>query len=114
MLIHTYDMAKDTHSSWVPQWSLADRLRKIRRDSHLSQEDFAHAIGVKPTTYAAWEIGRNQPDRILELAALIEDTFDVPAAWTLGLLDRPTVRSDYSAPMPVQRRQATDRVVCVA
>lgn len=77
-----------TQNPWVPQWTLADRLRKIRRDSHMPQEDFAQVLGIKPTTYAAWEAGRNQPERVLELAQVIEDTFDVPAAWTLGLMDR--------------------------
>lgn len=108
-------MDDDARHNWVPQWSLADRLRKIRRDSHLSQDDFAHAIGVKPTTYAAWEAGRNSPERILELAGIIEDTFDVPAAWLLGLMDRPSVRGqDLVAAMPVQRRRSTDRVTCIA
>lgn len=107
-------MVDDARGKWIPAWSLADRLRKIRRDSHLSQEDFAHALGVKPTTYAAWEIGRNQPERILELAGLIEEAFDVPAAWTLGLLDRPSRRvTDHVAAMQSQRRRATDRVACV-
>src|SRR4051794_23115372 len=108
-------MTDGTRPMWVPTWSLADRLRKIRRDSHMSQEDFANTLGIKPTTYAAWETGRNVPERILELATLIEDTFDVPAAWLLGLLDsRPTRGGDLVAAMQPQRRRATDRVTCVA
>lgn len=108
-------MTHNETPSWVPQWSLADRLRKIRRDSHMSQDDFAHTLGVKPTTYAAWEVGRNSPERILELAQTIEDAFDVPAAWTLGLLDnRPTRGGDLVAALQPQRRRATDRITCVA
>lgn len=95
-------MDDTTSPRWVPQWSLSDRLRKIRRDSHLSQEDFAHMLGIKTTTYASWESGRNQPERVLELAALVEDTFDVPAAWTLGLMDRPARRTDTNE-MPAVR-----------
>lgn len=109
-------MVDSNGSNWVPQWSLADRLRKIRRDSHLSQEDFAHALGIKPTTYAAWEIGRNQPERPVELAMAIQDAFDVPAAWTLGVMSdgRPSARGDLVAAMQPQRRRSTDRITCVA
>lgn len=107
-------MTEPERRYWVPQWSLADRLRKIRRDSHLSQSDFANAIGVKPTTFAAWEAGQNQPERILELADAIEAAFDVPAAWLLGLMDRPKGRGvDSVAEMPTQRRRATYSVTCV-
>lgn len=81
-------MAHNETPRWVPRWTLADRLRKIRRDSRLNQQDFAAALGIKPTTYAAWEAGRNEPTRILELAESIEAAFDVPAAWLLGLMDR--------------------------
>jgi transcriptional regulator with XRE-family HTH domain len=94
---------------------MADRLRKIRRDSKMSQEDFAHVLGIKPTTWAAWESGRNHPERVLELANLIEERLDVPAAWLLGLLDnRPTRTGDMVAAMQPQRRRATDRVTCIA
>lgn len=99
---------------FIPTWSLADRLRKIRRESHMSQEDFSAVLGVKTTTWAAWESGRNSPERVLELADAIEREFDVPAAWTLGLLDRPRVGGDLVAAMQHQRRRATDRVTCVA
>lgn len=107
-------MAEHPGRQWVPQWTLADRLRKIRRDSGLSQEDMAYVLGVGVSAFAAWEAGRNMPTRPLELADAIEREFDVPAAWTLGLLDRPPARgSDYVAAIPVQRRRATDRVACV-
>jgi DNA-binding XRE family transcriptional regulator len=103
-----------TPTPWVPQWSLADRLRKIRRDSHLGQEEFAQVLGIKPTTYAAWEAGRNQPERVLELAGAIEEAFDVPAAWTLGLMDR-AQRVGDAGERRIARgkfgRRATDLVV---
>jgi len=108
-------MSHNESPTWVPRWTLADRLRKIRRDSHLTQDDFAHVLGIKPTTYAAWEAGRNEPERILELASRIEDTFDVPAAWILGLMDRPKVRAtDRAEAQPVELRRSTDRVPCFA
>src|SRR5437764_358476 len=99
----------------IPTWDLSDRLRKVRRDSHLSQRDFAYALGLKETTLAAYESGRNVPQRLLDLAARVESAFDVPAAWLLGVMpeQRPTRQGDRVAPMGHQRRRATDRVVCV-
>jgi transcriptional regulator with XRE-family HTH domain len=74
-------------TSPVPQWSLADRLRKIRRDRHLTQAEIAKALGVKEPTWSAWEAGRTRPHDVVELAGLIEQRFGTPAAWTLGVLN---------------------------
>jgi transcriptional regulator with XRE-family HTH domain len=88
----------------IPEWSLADRLRKIRRESRMSQEDFSATLGIKSTTWAAWESGRQQPSRVLELADAIEREFDVPAAWTLGVMrDQPRMRTN-TGEIPAQRQ----------
>lgn len=84
-------------TSPVPQWSLADRLRKIRRDRHLTQEQIAHELGVKAVTWSAWEAGRTRPHDVVGLAGSLEQRYGVPAAWTLGVLNS----------VPVQRK-ATD------
>lgn len=72
---------------YVPRWTLGDRLRRIRRDNNLSQPAFAESIGVKAKRYAAWEVGPNSPraDELLRIARVIEETYGVPAAWTLDL-----------------------------
>jgi DNA-binding XRE family transcriptional regulator len=76
-LIHTHGMDSDSERPvHVPTWDLADRLRKVRRDSHLSQRDFAYALGLKETTYAAYESGRNSPQRLLDLAHRVQAAFD--------------------------------------
>jgi transcriptional regulator with XRE-family HTH domain len=75
-----------TRMTNLPEWSLADRLRKIRRDRHMTQDEMAHRLGIKPVTYSAWEAGRNRPEDVVQLASLIESRFGVPAAWTLGVL----------------------------
>ena len=72
--------------SHLPEWNLSDRLRKIRRDHHLTQEEMAQRVGTKAVTLAAWEEGRNRPKDVVALAQAIEREFDVPAAWTLGVL----------------------------
>jgi transcriptional regulator with XRE-family HTH domain len=73
----------------VPTWTLSDRLRKIRRDRHLTQEQMARSLDVQPATWAAWESGRTRPQDVIELAGQIEKRFGVPAAWTLGVLSSP-------------------------
>lgn len=70
----------------IPEWTLADRLRKIRRDRHLTQEEMAARLGTKAVTLSAWEEGRNRPKDVVELAHTIERELGVPAAWTLGVL----------------------------
>lgn len=93
----------------LPQWTLADRLRKIRRDRHLTQDQIAAQLGVKPVTWAAWEAGRTRPHDVVELAGLIERTYGVPAAWTLGVLSPPDSSNTNPVGIPVQpRRRASD------
>lgn len=99
-------MGEDARRTWIPTWSLADRLRKIRRESRMSQEDFAAVLGIKATTWAAWESGRQNPSRVLELADAIQREFDVPAAWTLGVMpDNPRVRGPRTGEIPMQTRR---------
>lgn len=97
----------------VPQWSLADRLRKIRRDRHLTQEAMARELNVKAVTWAAWESGRTRPHDVVALAALIEVRFQVPAAWTLGVLSAPDISETDPFGIPAQRtiprRRRSDR-----
>lgn len=89
----------------IPEWSIADRLRKIRRDyAHMDQDQFADALGVKPSRYGAWETGRNKPENLVDLARRVEEVTGVPAAWTLGvygglsLLEAASTRRVSSAP----------------
>jgi DNA-binding XRE family transcriptional regulator len=69
----------------VPEWTFADRMRKIRRDVlDLEQGAFAEKLGVKRQAYAAWEMGRTHPRDILALARRVELVSGVPASWVLG------------------------------
>lgn len=82
----------------VPQWTFADRLRKVRTEALMGQREFAEMLGVKPSAYAAWESGRNRPQRphtIESIARRIELATGVPASWVLGL--------DDEGPRPTQR-----------
>lgn len=80
--------AVQTHG-FIPEWTLADRLRKARLASGLTQEDFADRLGAKPGAYSHWEAGRNTPRNLVALAQRIEILTGIPAAWTLGIMDSP-------------------------
>lgn len=87
----------------VPEWTLADRLRKIRRDRHMTQAEIAEALGIKAPAWAAWESGRTHPQHILDLAVAIERRFNVPAAWVLGVLQSHDRR--HAQPPTTEQRQ---------
>lgn len=42
----------------------AERIRQIRVRMQLTQEDFAHLIGVTFSTVNRWENGKSSPNRI--------------------------------------------------
>lgn len=88
----------------VPEWTLADRLRKIRRDRHMTQDQMAHALGVKPVTWSSWEAGRTRPTDPIGLATRIETLYGIPAAWTLGVLNEAPQRRRDERPRHGGRR----------
>lgn len=71
----------------IPQWSFADRIRKVRRDAHMTIEQMAVALGVGDKRYAAWETGRNTPADITDIAVRLERVTGVPRTWFLGWID---------------------------
>ena len=70
---------------WVPEWSLADKLRKARQSIGLGQRDFAKELGVTDTAYQQWEAGRSRPRNVVATAKRIEMLTGVSATWILGL-----------------------------
>lgn len=80
-------MTRSADEKWVPEETFGDRLRRVRRSLHLSQEAFAHALGPDYTSKAlgAWEAGTREPRGAVALAKRIELAFNVPATWILGL-----------------------------
>lgn len=89
--------------SHIPRWTLADRLRKVRREAHLTQAEMADALGIRLSSWSSWESGHNRPDDPVAVAMLIESHFDVPAAWVLGLLHE----SGVVPPVPHPRPEAS-------
>lgn len=58
---------------------MKDRIRKIRRDLDLTQQEFADRIGIKRNTIANYETGRNEP--IDSVISLICREFGVNEEW---------------------------------
>lgn len=58
---------------------MKDRIRKIRRDLDLTQQEFADRLGVKRGAIANYEIGRNEP--VDSVISLICREFNVNEEW---------------------------------
>jgi transcriptional regulator with XRE-family HTH domain len=46
----------------VAMSTFAERLKELRFRKRISQKELAQKIGVSPSTVAAWEVGRNEPN----------------------------------------------------
>lgn len=64
---------------------IKDRIKQLRLELNLTQEQFAQKIGFSRTAISAWEIGRNEPsnDDTIKLA----DFFGVSTDYLLGKTD---------------------------
>lgn len=58
---------------------MKDRIKKIRRELDLTQQEFAERIGIKRNTIANYETGRNDP--VDSVISLICREFDVCEEW---------------------------------
>lgn len=58
---------------------MKERIRKIRRDLDLTQQEFADRIGIKRNTVANYETGRNEP--VDSVVSLICREFHVNEEW---------------------------------
>lgn len=72
-------------SASIPQWTIGDRLRKLRTTHGYTQGDFATIIGATKSAIAQWETDRTRPRDLRAVAIRIELATGVPAWWTLGL-----------------------------
>ena len=57
---------------------IGKHIRNLRKEHHYTQATLAKALGVKPTTVASWEQGRNKPlmDKVQKLSLL----FNIPVS----------------------------------
>ena len=56
-----------------------ERIKALRKELNLTQQEFANRINVKRNTVATYEMGRNQP--IDAVVSLICKTFNVSEEW---------------------------------
>lgn len=61
---------------------IGENIRKLRKSRHYTQKHLANLLGVKPTTVASWEQGRNKP--LIDKAAKIADIFHVSLTDLIG------------------------------
>ncbi len=71
--------------SWVPEWTLADRFRKVRQSTGLGQREFAAHLEVTAGAYQQWEADNSRPRNVVAIAKRVELLTGVPAAWLLGV-----------------------------
>ncbi len=58
---------------------LKDRIKKLRREMDLTQQEFAEKLGIKRNTIATYESGRNEP--IDAVVSVICREFRVNEEW---------------------------------
>lgn len=71
---------------------LGNRLRLLRTQRKLTQEEVAKKIGVARTTYAMYEQNSREPDN--DTLQKLADYFEVSVDYLLGRTDDPTPPSD--------------------
>ncbi|MCC9691412.1 helix-turn-helix transcriptional regulator, partial [Streptococcus agalactiae] len=61
------------------------RLKSLRQESGLKQQEIAPLLGIKQNTYSDWETGKSEPnlENVVKLAKLFKTTTD----FLLGVTD---------------------------
>lgn len=74
-----------------------ERLKKLRTEKKIRQDEMANHIGVARTTYASYEQGYREPDQ--ETLTKIADFFHVNVDYLLARTDDPTPRNSDVLPL---------------
>ncbi|GAW91322.1 helix-turn-helix domain-containing protein [Calderihabitans maritimus] len=72
--------------------TLGKKIKFLRTEKGLTQEELAKALGIARATLASWEINRREPD--YSMLQKIADFFDVTVDFLLGRTDNPKGYSD--------------------
>lgn len=75
--------ATDADERFPLEWTDGEKLRKVRRYLGATQEKFAELLEVKPSTYMAWESGRNAVNDPKAIARRLKLLANVPMWWFL-------------------------------
>jgi transcriptional regulator with XRE-family HTH domain len=66
---------------------VGERLKKLRRDRKISQEDLSKIIGVQSSSVSRYEKGKDDPSD--KVKAAIVKYFNVSLDYLLGIIDEP-------------------------
>lgn len=60
----------------------SERIKRLRKNKGLKQQEIAELLGVKRNTYSDWENGKTEPsfENLIKLADLLEVSID----WLFG------------------------------
>jgi len=61
------------------------RLRDLRDEKHVPQEEVAKAVGITKSTLSKYELGKNEPGMMI--AKRLADYFNVSFDWLVGYSD---------------------------
>jgi transcriptional regulator with XRE-family HTH domain len=83
-----------------------ERLKQLRNEKDMTQEDLAKILNVKQQTVGGWETGRTEPD--LSTLGLMAEFFDVTSDYLLG---RTNLRKPYVLkPGSPEYQRAMDKI----
>lgn len=74
---------------------IGERIRRLRNEAELTQQEFGVLFGVANSTVSQWEIGTNEPDA--EMLVKIVERFRVSLDWLVGRTD---AREGKATPLP--------------
>lgn len=75
---------REHEDDWVPADTFASRLRAIRFELGLTQEEAASKCGINPKTWATWELpGDRSPRNMARVAQQIHDGLKVSRNYVL-------------------------------
>ena len=78
-VVYLVHMTMQAEAESIPQWTMADRLRKAREHAGLEQNDLAGRIGLSRGAISAYERAVTVPKRPVLLS--ISMATGVPLAW---------------------------------
>lgn len=66
-----------------PRVTFGDRLRRVRLNTGLTQDQFAVTIGVSGAAIGKWELQQEDPRNAQMIANAVQAVHGVPACWLL-------------------------------
>ncbi|AYC28689.1 LexA family protein [Paenisporosarcina cavernae] len=65
--------------------TVGDKIKELRKEYRMTQEDLAKKLNVAPTAVSAWERNKNRP--LMDKISIISEMFNVPISHFFGTED---------------------------